>query len=194
MLHCACMKTTLVATALALGISGSAMAGGFVGIGLGSPSVVQDDTGRFSSAGRSERLMGGYAFPVAYGKLALEGAYTSAGANRQVNNVALPLDGAILWAAGRYNFPMGNGFEVFGRIGAQYTSLSSTVANRPFQADGKGPVVGAGFEFHPQFKLGVDLSIWVDVTYASTHLTSAQIQIPSDSSDHLYTLGVTAGF
>ena len=180
------MKTTWLTVAMLAGISAPAMAGVFVGVGIGSESKLQDQSGRFTPSGRSERLQGGYAIPLAVGRLSIEGAYTGYDLTRG----GPAFSASELWLAGRYNFPIGNGFEVFGRLGVEHTALDT--GDPTADASGNGMVGGAGFEFHPQFKLGVDLSAFVDFNYSKTHLDSQRLT--GDTSDHLFTAGVSVGF
>jgi hypothetical protein len=59
-----------------------------------------------------------------------------------------------------------------------------------YAADGSGPLVSGGFELHPG--LGVDLALWVDLTYAKASLSGEHLM--SDASAHFFTAGVSVGF
>ncbi|MBA3538264.1 MAG: outer membrane beta-barrel protein [Deltaproteobacteria bacterium] len=165
---------------------GTATAGGFVGLGIGSEARVDDDSGRFDSNGRTGRLMGGYSLPLATGRISAEAAYTGFDVDRS----GITMDGSLLWLAARYNFPLGDGFEALGRLGAQRTSLSAD--DGTLDSDGTGVLFGLGFEYRPKFKLALDLSFWVDFTYASATLEGPRLS--TDITNHFFTLGASVGF
>src|SRR5688572_21412834 len=132
------MKTASLLTSAVLGLvtfASTASAGGFVGLGIGSEARVSDDSGRFASDGRSGRLMGGYSRPLGPGKIAAEAAYTGFDVDRS----AVTMSGSVLWLAGKYNYTIGDGFEAFGRLGIQRTSLSTD--DPTFDTSGSGPLV-----------------------------------------------------
>ena len=181
--------STLVSTALLLGTSGSALAGGFVGLGIGSESRMDDGSGRFSSDGRSGKLFGGYQYPLAVGRIGAEASYTGYSLDR----VGTTFDGRSIALAGRYNYPIADGFEVFGRLGIQHTSLD---ANGMTMA-GAGPLLSAGFEYHLPLKLPVNLAVYVDLSYLSQTLESTDSRgqvFEADADDRMVSLGVVVGF
>ncbi|MCX5747935.1 MAG: hypothetical protein NT062_36185 [Proteobacteria bacterium] len=185
------LASLVSATLIVAGLGGSTFAGGFVGLGVSSPSKISldDGLGSFSSDGRSGKLFGGYSYPLATGRIAAEVAYTGFDAYRNGNQFA----GHVLSLAGRYNHRLTDGFEVFGRLGVQQSTMDANTVS--FQ--GTGPVVGGGFEYHPPFKLGVDAAVYVDGNYTSTTLDRADGRGQTstvDSSDLLFSLGVVVGF
>ncbi|HSD90393.1 MAG TPA: outer membrane beta-barrel protein [Kofleriaceae bacterium] len=186
------MKTaSLLSTALVLGLSaGSAFAGGFVGLGIGSPSKLEldDNLGAFASDGRSGKLFGGYRFPVQTGYIAVEGSYTGFGLMRNGNT----FDGRTLGLAAKYNHKLSDGFELFGRLGVQQTSLDASTGS--FTFDGTGLLVGAGAEYHLPIKLPVDSAIYIDGTYSSFDLARSDNNAEHSANDLVFSLGVVVGF
>jgi hypothetical protein len=186
------MKIGLAVATVCL-MSSSAFAGVFVGLGVGTGPEIGGTTSQskpenFESSARSKRIEGGYAFPVLTGHLAIEGAYTNL--STYLNDPNHTFDSSRVWLAARYNHPLGSGFEIFGRLGVQNTKLDD---NNTSHFSGTGPVLGLGAELHPQWKLGVDLSFWIDLNYAKETLTTTG-HPDVDASDHIASLGVSVGF
>ena len=166
----------------------------FVGLGVGTGPQIDGSTKasgpeNFESSARTKRLELGYSIPVFTGHLAIEGAYT--GLSMYLDGPNHAFDSTrLLWLAGRYNHPLGNGFEIFGRLGVQNTKLDD---NNTAHFSGTGPVLGAGAEYHLPWKLGVDASVWIDLNYAKETLTTTG-HPDVDASDDIATLGVSVGF
>ncbi len=177
------MKTALATTSLVLALASSASAGGFVGLGVGTGSQLDDGKTKFAENGRSDRLTVGYDLPLGFGRIGVEGAYTGYGLTKPGHT----MDGTSIWLAGRFDLTLSDGFAVFGRLGVQTTNV--TDASDSY--DGKGPVLGVGAAFRPGFKV-LDLSVWVDLTYLRSSLDHAGVVVPA--SDHFATAGISLGF
>lgn len=174
------LSTLLAVTA----ISHTSHAGAFLGLGIGTGTDLGE--ARVAEDGRSLRAEGGYAIPVGIGRLAIEGMYQGFDVNTTYNG---QMGARSLAVAGRYNFPLGNGFEAFARMGVQQLALTQGV-RQMYDASGKGPIVGAGFELHPG--IGMDLAFWVDLTYAKATITGQTYSMDTDA--HFFTAGVSVGF
>jgi hypothetical protein len=178
-------------TALALVLVGasasSAFAGGFVGLGVGTGAASSGDFD-IDEDGRSFRLMGGYRFGgLSVGAISVEGMGTRYG---MVTPDGGAWTGTTLAIAGRYNFPLGEGFEVFGRAGLQRTDLSNDESGATNA--GNGFLLGAGAEFRiPTGSVG--LSLFVDYTI---YRTSVSNEVYSDLglTSRIWTLGALVSF
>jgi hypothetical protein len=103
-------------------------------------------------------------------------------------------DDTSVGLAGMYNFPLGNAFEVYGRLGYQHSTLSPTDSERE-EYDGSGILLGGGF----QFKLPVavaSLSLFVDYTIAHSSLSSPSVlgTMEEGFTTRVWTLGAKLGF
>jgi hypothetical protein len=175
------MRTALALVLVAASAS-SAFAGGFIGLGVGTGAASSGDFD-IDEDGRSFRLMGGYRF----GRISVEGMGTRYG---MMTPDGGKWTGTTLAIAGRYNFPLGEGFEVFGRGGLQRTDLS----NDEYGATnaGNGFLLGAGAEFRiPTAAVG--LSLFVDYTI---YRTSVSNEVYSDLglTSRIWTLGALVSF
>src|SRR5947208_2753755 len=105
---------TLLALALVTATGTAASAGTYIGLGVGTaPSVSDSVDTPYASDGRSLRLAVGYGFELKTGRLSVEGAYGGFG-YVQGNTPGSDghYDSRTLQVALKYNFPLGNNFEV----------------------------------------------------------------------------------
>ncbi|MGE3545650.1 MAG: outer membrane beta-barrel protein [Kofleriaceae bacterium] len=168
-----------------LAMSGVANAGGYVGAGVGDAPTVETDR-NYEAAGRSARFLVGYRFPLKIGAASIEGAYGGYGARGSGGG---EIDGRELSASGKYNYPLGSNFEVFGRIGVQKTSLTSQ-KDAMYDLDGNGILIGAGLEY--RIDLGAASgSLWLDYTHRSAALEGERNS--TDYTARMWTLGLTVG-
>jgi len=174
-------RACLVATVL-LASTQLATAGGYVGLGIGTAPAMNNDGEELSLAadGRSGRLLVG----SRWGQISLEGAlhkYDALSPGREPFEV---YQGSI---AGKASFPLGNGFEAFGRLGLARTWLVSPNLDK----EGNGFLLGGGFEY--KFNLApTQLSLFIDYQYNAAKLDGDRG--PLDVSSRMWTLGVTLGF
>jgi hypothetical protein len=170
------MRSLLVVSMIAA--AGSiASAGPYIGIGIGTgPSVSNDKVPNAGEQSRSGRLLLGYSFRLPVGRLSIEGE-----ANRfDLELDANPLSSTMAGAGLKYSFPLGSGFEVFGRGGLQRTWLSGDT----YSGSGDGYYLGAGFEL----RIPVFGSVFVDYERQSATINSS---INYDESAGMFTLGAT---
>ena len=159
MLVLAAMSRLPLAAVLLAATASSASAGTYVGLGVGtSPATSGDVT--MAEDGRSGRLQLGYRF----GPLSIEGLAGRADLARD--------DGAsytwtTLGVAGRVSKALGSGFEVFGRIGYQGTTVDQDAGMDHYS--GKGLLFGGGFEYRLNFVLASG-SLFVDYTVERSDL------------------------
>jgi hypothetical protein len=186
------MNRAALAVALVTASTGIATAGGYVGLGLGtSPAinVSNEETHRdFVGDGRSARLIGGFRF----GRLAVEGAYGGAdhGMQLEPNGTYYPISLRQLSVSGKYNLPLSDGFEAYGRLGLQRTSLTLDGDDR-FDASGSGVVAGIGMEYRVPI---AGASIWIDYQYSHASLENDNGLTKMDLHSRVWTVGATIGF
>src|SRR5688572_30013321 len=175
-------RTAVLALVLVAASASAATAGGFVGLGVGTGAASSGDYS-IDEHGRSGRLMLGYRF----GRFSIEGLGTRYG---MITPDAHQWDGTTLGLAGRYNLPLGDKFEAFGRLGLQRTSFSDK--NYDTELAGSGFLVGAGFEYRiPLPTMGI--GIFVDYTIQRSSISGPGADsLPVTS--RLWTLGATLSF
>jgi outer membrane protein with beta-barrel domain len=173
-------RALLVATGL-LAISSTASAGGYLGLGLGTPPGVNDEMATTAAPdGRSLRGLGGMQF----GRFSVEGALNGFGVithhgDQNVYQASV---------AAKYNLPLGNKFEAFGRAGLERTWLS--LDDDRYNFAGNGFLIGAGFEY--RFDLSVThASIFVD--YMIHHASLENTRGKLDETSRIWGLGFTVG-
>ncbi len=176
------MSRTALALVLVAASASSAFAGGFVGLGIGTGAASSGDV-TIDEDGRSGRLMLGYRF----GRISIDGMGTRYG---MVTPDGHEWQGTTLAIAGRYNFPLSEGFEVFGRLGLQRTSLSDK--NYDADNDGNGFLVGAGAEFRIPTQ-AVGLSVFVDYSIIRSSIANDTYSDLGLTS-RIWTLGATLSF
>lgn len=148
------MKRTLLAAALLIASTGAASAGVYGGLSVGPDAAVQDDRFDLTSPGRAVRILGGYRL----GRLSAEASITgnnlreSGGGEVENRQIAL---------FGKYNLPIGDKFELFGRAGVQRTWL--TFGSDTYDIAGNGIVLGPGIEYVLKF-VTATASIRLDYT------------------------------
>jgi len=168
----------LVVAAIVL-CSTSAFAGGYIGLGIGPGEASSGDLS-LSPDGRTGRLLGGFSF----GKLAAE---ASIGQASLVQTNTQPYTTTQLAISGKYSYPLGDGFEVFGRLGLHQTSLSAT-GRTDLNVDGSGILFGGGAEYRSK----LPVSFWVD--YTITHATLTGPTFPdTDLTTRQWMIGASLG-
>jgi hypothetical protein len=180
------MNRLALAAVLLAATATTASAGGFVGLGIGTTPGLSGDMS-YAADGRSGRLELGYSF----GRLSIEGLgsrfdmFRADGYGYQDTSLGI---------AGKYNVPLGDLFEVFGRLGLQHTDLSSSDRIRE-DYSGSGILVGGGFEYRIPLQ-AVKASLFVDYTVAHSSLTSPEIYGTTEFSftTRVWTLGATLSF
>ncbi|HEY3805408.1 MAG TPA: outer membrane beta-barrel protein [Kofleriaceae bacterium] len=172
------MRSLLVVSMIAA--AGSiASAGPYIGIGIGTgPSLSNNTIASPEQTSRSGRLLLGYSFHVPVGRLSIEG---------EANTFDLDLNGVPMSSTMggfglKYSFPLGSGFEVFGRGGLQRTWLSNGV----YAGDGDGYYLGAGFEL----RIPIFGSVFVDYERQAATIDSST-STTYDESAGMFTLGAT---
>lgn len=182
------MTRALLVAALLVGTSSVAAAGPYVGLGIGpSPGLSSGTTEDPSERGRSFRLLGGYRFKfLKVGALGVEANFTDYDArwNRFGGNVSIRHFGLF----GKYSFPLGSNFEVFGRLGVQHTTLSPDDDPGDYSDNGIGVAAGAEYAITLPFVSG---SVFLD--YSITH-AGELTDDPYSLTSRQWMLGVTVGF
>jgi opacity protein-like surface antigen len=178
------MKRAVLALALVAATSSIASAGRYLGIGVGTNAVTEGKD-QLSNDGRSARLIGG----MRWGQLSIEGMFSGYGVALADRSGATPLDAYQVSVAGKYNLPLGNAFEAYGRAGLQHTWVSGEVPI--YGASGNGFLLGAGFEY--RLKTGIASgSVWVDYQINKAQLTGDRFTY--DATTRQWTLGLSVGF
>jgi len=184
MLSTAPMSRSVLALVLVAASASVASAGGFVGLGIGTGAATSGDV-PFDENGRSVRLEGGYRF----GRFSIEGMGSRYALAYELN----PWTATTLALAGKVNFPLGDKFEAFGRLGLQRTSIT---LDEGYQENaGNGFLLGGGFEYRlPVAAVGV--SVFVDYTILHTNVKNVQPAAGNEFglTSRLWTLGATLSF
>ncbi len=176
------MKRALFVMALLSTSSSVASAGGYLGIGVGpTTAITEEATAWTAPQGRSARVLAGYRF----GNLAIEGAISGVGTSTIHGDDHL----LSVWVAGKLSFPLGSGFEAFGRVGGHHTTTK--IGQDPFEISGNGLLAGAGFEYRLNL-VATRASIFVDYTLAQATLTG-DYNAELDVTLRTWTLGITIG-
>lgn len=172
-------RASLVAAVL-LGSSGVAAAGPYVGLGVGDGVGVSGD---YSARGRSYRLLGGYKF----GRLSAEASIGTASLGAEPGT---DYDALGLTLSGKYNLPLSNGFEVFGRVGLHHIGLDRENSDRDdLDLSGGGLLLGGGVEYRPK----LPVSFWLDYTLTYTSSLDGVYIKQSDFTTRQWMLGFTFG-
>jgi hypothetical protein len=176
------MSRTALAIVMVTASASTASAGGFVGLGIGTGAASSGDVA-FVEDGRSGRLMLGYRF----GRISIEGMGTR---YDMMTPDAHTWQGTTLAVAGKYNFPLGDSFEVFGRLGLQRTDINDD--NYPAENSGNGYLVGAGVEFRLPVAVTA-LSVFIDYNIQHTSLSNTSY-MDLGLTTRIWTLGGVASF
>jgi hypothetical protein len=178
---------------ITLATVGTASAGTYVGIGIGTVPAVSEQTDRLEAGGRSVRAVLGSRFSY----LSVEGAlggFDMLIADGQ--GELKPLGDAYqLAAALKLNVPLGSGFEVFGRAGVHHTLIDADQELN--SVAGNGALLGAGIEYRLDAVLG-KASIFIDYQYSRALLAGDDGDRFTgnkafDSNLRMWTLGLTIG-
>jgi outer membrane protein with beta-barrel domain len=174
---------TLLAVALVAAVAPAASAGTYIGLGIGTGASISDSNNTtYAADGRSGRVALGFSF----GRIAIEGAYSGFSASMGTS-ASGNFDSRTLQVAGKYNYPLGDNFEIFGRLGLIRTQLTPTLVTTDMTVTGDGYTLSAGVEYRlPSFG-----SIFVDYTrnHASFNETFDQPAI-YDQTASMWTLGL----
>ena len=184
--HTGMKNGLLVATGLAAGLlagaPGTASAGGYLGMALGSEPGVNDNLQQIAHPlGRSLRGLAG----IRFGNLSVEGALNGFNviAANFVERTMYQLSGSL-----KLSIPLGNDFEAFGRAGLERTWLNYDDARQ--DRTGDGWLAGAGFEYRLNAILA-NASLFVDYTVHRTTLENTREKV--DATSRIWGLGFTVG-
>jgi Outer membrane protein beta-barrel domain len=185
------MKRAGLAVVTLAALTGSASAGTYLGLGIGTSPAVSEQTDRLESGSRSGKLLLGTRF----GNVAVEGSL--GGFDMLIADQAgtLKTFGSTYQAAiaGKLSVPLGNNFEAFGRAGIHHTWIDTDVdANA---VSGNGLLLGAGIEYRLNLIVGQG-SIFMDYQYSRATLEGTDKFVGNkafDSSYRMWTLGLTVG-
>jgi hypothetical protein len=163
--------------------TGTASAGTYIGLGVGTGGDVNDSANAsYHADGRSARGVLGYRI----GPFAIEGMYSGFG---YVNANAAgtgQFDARSVQLAGKYSYALGNDFELFGRLGLLRTDLTSR--DSATTTTGTGYTFSLGVEYRMDLLL-TGLGVYVDYTRNQASFdTAAGAQL--DQSAAMWTAGV----
>lgn len=187
------MKRAALLAALLAATPSAASAGAYVGLGIGTNEVSGSD--RLVDDGRSLRLLVGYQFrPLRFGSFAVEGSIGGYGLGLLDRTSVVEIDATQFSLAGRFNLPLPNNFQAFGRLGVHHTSASA--ANSIYDTSGNGPLVGLGIEYRFDVGVGTGASVGIDYQLNKVELSGARFQNGTafDVLERQWTLGATLGF
>lgn len=176
------MFRTALALVLVAATASAASAGSYLGLGIGTAPATSTSTDLMATEadGRSGRLLLG----IRLARLSLEG---SVGRFDLVVNNQHDFKNTMLGAGLKYNLPLGDNFEAFGRGGVQRTYLNEVMADR-YDVAGNGYYLGGGVEYRVEFLLGG--SIFLDYQYATATVDSETLW-SFDVSNRMWTIGLT---
>ena len=190
------MMRAALAVALLAATSSVATAGTYVGLGLGTNGVYES-TDRLLEDGRSFRLFVGYRFrPLQFGgSFAAEGAYTGYGMAINDHSGLVEYNAHQVSAALRFNMPLADHFEGFGRLGLQHTSASAPISPI-YDTSGNGFLIGAGIAYG--FNLGIGSGAAVTVDYQLNKATLSGDRFAGSGAfgvlERQWTLGMALAF
>ena len=180
MLHPWAMKSLPVVALVLAATTSAAHAGGYVGLGVGDGIAATGDFD-YTAEGRTFKLIGGFAL----GKLAIEGSAQRAPVFMNAKGREYSL--LQLGVAGKYSYPLSDGFELYGKLGLNRISLGAQDQSG-LDGTGNGLLAGGGIEYRSK----LPVTFWVDYT-----LTNATIVIEgyhdSDLTTRQWMLGASLG-
>ena len=176
------MKRTLLVAALLTASASVASAGFYGGLSVGPDPAVQDDNAGLESKGRAARLLGGYRL----GRLSAEASVSGVTLRDQTGSDTDHRQYALV---GKYNFPLGSNFELFGRAGIQRTSL--TFLDGSYTYSGNGILLGPGVEYRLNF-VAASASLRLDYTISYAHTERDTLETVDFTSGQ-WMIGFTVG-
>jgi OmpA-OmpF porin, OOP family len=175
------MRTAL-ALVLVAATGVTASAGTYIGVGIGNGANVSDGINtQYTADGRSARGVLGYRI----GPFSVEGAYSGYGL---VLDNSGQYDSRSLQIAGKYNFAIGDKFELFGRLGLLRTDLNARDVSNT-NSSGQGYTMSLGVEYRLDL-VAAGLGIFVDWTRNSTNQTLDSGETLGTQTASMWTLGV----
>jgi hypothetical protein len=187
------MKRAALAVALVAAMSSAASAGTYVGLGIGTNEVSGSD--RILDDGRSARLFVGYRFqPLRFGSISVEGTLGGYGLGLEDRDEPLEMNAYQISAAGRFNLPLANNFEAFGRLGLHHTTVGA--ANPIYDTSGNGILAGVGIAYLFDVGIGTGAAVSIDYQLNKVNLTGERFQGAAalDLLERQWTLGIAMGF
>jgi hypothetical protein len=188
------MKRAALLVAVLATTSSVASAGTYVGLGIGT-NALSEDSDRLVEDGRSGRLIVGYRFkPMKRGAFAIEGALGGYGVGLVDRNAPVKLDAYQLSAAVRFNLPIADNFEAFGRLGLQHTTVGGE--NAIYDTSGNGFLVGLGMAYKLDLSVGSGAWLTIDYQLNKTQLTGERFmgEAALDVLERQWTLGAAFAF
>ena len=174
------MKSLPAAALLLAATASAAHAGGYVGLGVGDGIATSGDL-EYSAEGRTLKLIGGFAL----GKLAAEGSVQRA----PIVMTATGRDYSMLQLgiAGKYSYPLGDGLELYGKLGLNHIKLGPGDSSG-LDGSGSGVLIGGGAEYRSK----LPVTFWIDytVTNATIHIESYH---DSDLTTRQWMIGASLG-
>jgi Outer membrane protein beta-barrel domain len=177
------VATAILAAAVAVVVipSSAALAGPYLGLGIGTAPTLGEGMQGFAPTSRSGRLELGQRF----GALAIEGGV---GAFQLTGARASQYDAISLSAGARVFFNLQGPLDAFARGGVERNWLNTDGAMADYRGDGY--YVGGGAELRLALPLG-STSIWIDYTRHQATLESGAKQL--DASTGMWTVGLSVG-
>lgn len=182
------MKRALLVTSLLAAASTPAVAGSYLGLGIGTSPAISEDSDRLGSDGRSGKVLLGMRFA----RISLEGGLGAYDVTILDSGQPKPygetyqLSGAV-----KLSLPLGNNFEAFGRAGLHHTWIRSKLPDDDrSDVSGDGYLIGAGFEYRLNLLVGQG-SLFIDYQVNKAKLEGERFMF--DGSSRMWTAGLTVG-
>ncbi len=184
------LKRAALITGLLAATAGTASAGGtYIGLGIGTAPAISEDTDRVDSDSRALKGILG----MRWGQWSIEGTIGTNELVRlnQAGTVFNPHgDLYVLGANAKFNLPLGNNFEAFGKLGLNHLVVRAD--NEQFNQSGNGLLFGAGFEYKLNLGVGGG-SIFVDYTINRASMVNESDKELGDFTTRTWMLGLTIG-
>jgi OOP family OmpA-OmpF porin len=175
---------TVLALALVVAASSSASAGTYIGVGIGTGANVSDEINTpYVADGRSARGVLGYRI----GPFSVEGAVSGYGLVIGNEGDGGQFDSRSVQIAGKYNFAIGDKFELFGRLGLLRTDLNGK--QNSTNASGDGYTFSLGVEYRLDL-IATGLGLYMDWTRNSTQMTLDSGVGLGNQTASMWTLGL----
>jgi hypothetical protein len=180
------MKRVVLTALLVAAMATTASAGGFIGLGVGTAPGINSDL-QMTENGRTGRLELGYQF----GRISVEGM---AGRTDLLRTDGYGWQYTTLGLAGKYNLPLSDGFQLYGRLGYQHTTLDPMETARETY-EGSGLFGGVGVEFRLPVAVA-NLALFVDYTISHSSMSSPPVLGTEEVgfTTRIWTLGAKLGF
>jgi len=179
-----------ISTALLLGLSSSAFAGGYLSLGVGSDAEIGGDLGgMYDAQGRDTARL---AIGQRTGPIAIEASVFGTGLNTAAGAES-DSDAISLGVGLKYYFGITGPIEGYGHGGLTKTWLGADKSvGGGADMEGRGYLLGAGLQYSFRLMPLGEAAIWLDYTRQSMSLHDSDLATV-DGNVNMLTVGVSVG-